>query len=167
MVTTFGMLSVGRRLCSAGSGSESAPGLNWAGCHAIAFTHIDKAGIALHHGRARFDDGFEVVMQRIVGNNAAADVIQTINIHVVVQSMATLAPTWRVLRIMSRRGLQWERRLLFKPKAEWFRAVASTVSSGDGRAPSETFSIAVPGADPGWGGRSRDSSCRTSAPLAQ
>ena len=51
----------------------------------VAFAHIDKAGVALHHGGRKFDDAFKVLMKWIVRSNAAADIVQKINIQVVGQ----------------------------------------------------------------------------------
>jgi hypothetical protein len=37
------------------------------------------------HSRGKFDDAFEVLMQRIVRGNAAADIVQKVDIQVVGQ----------------------------------------------------------------------------------
>jgi hypothetical protein len=74
----------------------------------IPFADINEAGVASHHRGSKFDDSLEVLVKRIVGSNAAAYIVQEINIDVIVQRIGTHTSTYRQHTVMSKRTFQCE-----------------------------------------------------------
>jgi hypothetical protein len=59
----------------------------------IAFTNVDETGIAPDDSRSKFDDSFQILVQRIFRSEAAAYVMKKINIDVIEECIRTLALT--------------------------------------------------------------------------